>query len=308
MQTSLTSIESYASIKQNFVQLTDEKVFKREVQFAIQLIKKSPYLQKCSVESVLESVMNISQTNLTLNPVLKYAYLIPRKGKCTLEPGYQGLIKLATDTDNIVSINVQLVYEGDDCEIDMASEKKILKHIPYMALGNEKGKMLWGYSIANLQDGSRHIEIMSSKQILDIRGYSESYKYYKVKKDKGEWASCVWASNPEEMARKTIVKRHFKYLPKSDNRNLEKAIELDNQDFDFPASYEQGTYVENLLMSSAIPIEREREIHQSLHSGAMTNSEAGEIIEYLKENQLDPISSGSNYQAKDIQKKLTNEA
>ena len=182
----ITNEKFYASIKENFVEMTNEKTFKREINFAIQLIKKNSALQACSVDSVLEAVLNISQTNLTLNPVLKYAYLIPRKGKCILEPGYQGLIKLATDTDNIVSINVQLVYEGDDCEIDLATDKKILKHIPYLINGNERGKIIYGYSIAMLQDGSRHVELMSIKQILDIREYSESYKYFKKKKSRRE--------------------------------------------------------------------------------------------------------------------------
>ena len=240
MEQQLTVIDEgfYQAIQKNFVELTNEKTFKREIGFAIQILKKNPYLQKCSAESVIESVMNISQTNLTLNPVLKYAYLIPRKGKCILEPGYQGLIKLATDTDNIISINVQLVYEGDECEIDLASEKKILKHIPYLLTGEEQGKIIFGYSIAMLQDGSRHVEIMSSKQVYDVMEYSESYKHYKKKKAKGEWASCVWVDNAPEMYRKTIVKRLFKYLPKSDNKNLEKVIELDNKDYDFPMSYE----------------------------------------------------------------------
>lgn len=302
----------YQGIKENFVQLTDEKNFKREVGFAIQILKSNQYLQKCSRESILQAVYNVSQTGLTLNPVLKYAYLIPRRNKnkdlvCVLEPGYQGLIKLATDTDNINSIEVQLVYEGDEVEIDLASDEKIKKHIPYLLTGKEQGKILWGYSVAKLQDGSRHVEYMSIDQIHKVRGCSESFKSYTAKQSKGQWASSVWVTDEPEMCRKTIVKRHFKYLPKSDNNQLEKAIELDNQDYDFPASYEQGTYVENLLMSSAISTEREREIHQSLHSGTMTNSQASEIIEYLKENQLDPINSGSSYQQTDIKNKLAAE-
>lgn len=307
METKLTVIDEkfYDSIKPTFVQLTNEKVFKREIGFAIQALRKNTYLQSCSIESVLEAVSNISQTNLTLNPVLKYAYLIPRKGKCVLEPGYQGLIKLATDSDSIISINVQLVYEGDDCEIDLASDKKILKHVPYLLTGKEKGKILFGYSSALLKGGSIHVEIMSIKQILDVREYSESYKHYKSKKEKGEWASTVWESDAPEMCRKTIVKRHFKYLPKSENKYLEKAIELDNEDYDFPLSYEQGNYIESLLMSSAIPNERENEIYRALHNGDMKSKEAGECIEYLLEHQQDPIDAGKHYQQGDIQNKLS---
>lgn len=294
----------YKPIKEKFIKLLDEKSFMKEIGFAIQIISASDVLQKCSQQSILEAVYNISQTSLTLNPVLKYAYLIPRKGKCLLEPGYQGLIKLATDTDNIISINVQLVYEGDECEVDLASERIIEKHIPYQVLGNEKGGIKFGYSIATLQDGSKHCEIMSYRDIMDVREYSESYKYYKKEKDNKSWVSCVWITDEPEMCRKTIVKRHFKYLPKSDNKHLEKAIELDNQDYDFAATYEQGNYIESLLMSAAIPEKQEREIYNTLHNNDFTSKRAAKCIEYLLEHQQDPIDAGKTYQQRDITKKL----
>ena len=91
----------YKPIKEGFIKVSNEKKFKIEINFAIQALKKNSYLQKCSVESVLESVLNISQTGLSLNPVLNYAYLVPMKGKCVLMPGYQGLIKLVTDAGSV---------------------------------------------------------------------------------------------------------------------------------------------------------------------------------------------------------------
>lgn len=290
----------YKPIHQNFVKLADEKAFKREVGFAIQIIKGNTALQKCDANSVLEAIYNISQTGLTLNPVLNYAYLIPRKGKCCLDPGYQGLIKLATDTDNITSINVQLVYQGDEVEIDLATDQKILKHIPYQLTGKEQGPILYGYSVATLQDGTKHVEIMSLKQIYEIRDYSESYKYEKDK----PYKNSPWFKNEPEMCRKTIIRRHFKYLPKSDNKRLEKAIELDNQDYDFPATYEQGNIIEGLLMSAAIPEKVEREIYRTLHDNQFTQKRAQECIEYLEANQADHIDGAKNYNQGDIQKKL----
>ena len=308
MNTTLLLKESdYKPIKNSFVKLTDEKTFKREIGFAIQIIKKSPYLQKCSAESVLESVYNISQTGLTLNPVLNYAYLIPRKGKCILEPGYQGLIKLATDSPSINSIEVHLVYQGDDVEVDLASPEKVKKHIPYLITGNKQGDVVFGYSVATLADGTRHIEIMSLKQILDVRECSESYKHYSAKQKKGEWASCVWISDAPEMYRKTIVKRHFKYLPKTEDTRLEKAIELDNQDYDFPATFEQGNYIESLLINAAIPEKREREIYRALHDNEFTQKRAEDCIQYLKDNQRDAIESGHRYSQTDIKNKLSKE-
>ena len=308
MNTSVMLQEStYKPIKGNFIKLTNEVIYKREIGFAIQIIKKNQYLQKCTLESVLEAVYNISQTGLSLNPVLKYAYLIPRKGKCVLEPGYQGLIKLATQSPSITAIEVQLVNEGCEVDIDSASNEKIKSHIPYIVNGKEQGDIVFGYSVVTLSDGNRHIEIMSKKQIHEVRGYSDSYKNYIDKKKKGQWASSVWITDEPEMFRKTIVKRHFKYLPKNDDDHLQKAIELDNQDYNFPATFEQGNYIESLLSRATIPEKREREIHRALYNGEFTQKRAQECIQYLLENQADPIASGHSYNQTDIKHKLNKE-
>ena len=305
--------EFYASIQDQFVKQLDDKAFKREVSFAVQILKANPYLQKCDANSVLNAVLNISLTGLTLNPVKKYAYLVPRYDNskkaliCNLDPSYQGLIKLATDTGSINSIEVQLIYEGDKVEIDMASDKKVISHIPYFLNDKDKGNIVAGYSLAQLNTGGRHVEIMSKKEIEDIRSYSESYKAFKA----GKIKTCVWDernSASQEMYRKTIIKRHFKYLPKSSSTpQLEEALKLGESDFDFPMSYNQATYIESLLMTCAIPENREREIYQAMAKDSYTSNEAGEVIEYLEQNQRDPVASGDYYNASDIQKKFDND-
>lgn len=295
------SEDFYKSIKSGFIKVSNEKKFRVEINFAIQALKKSEYLQKCSAESILESVMNISQTGLSLNPVLKYAYLVPMKGKCVLMPGYQGLIKLVTDAGSVKAIEVHLIYQGDDCVLDLASAEKVVKHIPYILTGKDKGEILGGYSVGTLVDGGRHIEVMSKKDIENIRGYSESYKYAISNGKK----NSPWQTDEDEMFRKTIVRRHFKYLPKSESKELEKALELDNADYDFPASFEQGNYIESLMMSAGIPEKVEREIYRTLHDNEFTQKRAAECIEYLKEHQVDPIAAGKNYNQGDITEKLS---
>ena len=291
----------YKPIKSGFIKVSNEKKFRVEINFAIQALKKSEYLQKCGAESILESVMNISQTGLSLNPVLGYAYLVPMKKKCVLMPGYQGLIKLVTDAGSVKAIEVNLIYEGDDCVIDLASVEKVVKHIPYIMTGNDKGAIRGGYSIGMLNEGGRHIEVMSRNDIENIRGYSESYKYA----EKEGYNNSPWHTNEEEMFRKSIVRRHFKYLPKSDNKQLEKALELDNEDYDFPATFEQGNYIESLLMSSGIPEKTEREIYRALHDNEFTQKRAAKCIEYLQEHQVDPIDAGKTYNQGDISTKLS---
>lgn len=298
-QVTVIQEEFYKSIKPRFISQTDKETFTREINFAIQALKKNQYMQGCDANSVLDAVLNVSQTGLSLNPVLNYAYLVPHKGKCVLYPGYQGLVKLATDTGSVTSIEVNLIYEGDEVVLDLASDKKIEKHIPYLLKGNPKGKIRGGYSLANLPDGSKHVEIMSLQDIHDVREYSESYKNDVKKGTK----NSPWIHSESEMCRKSILKRHFKYIPKSDkNEKLIKAIELDNKDYDFPITMNQGNYIENLLITSSVDEKTQNDIYNNLSD--MTQKRAKECIDYLQENQKDAITQGTNYSQTDIQNKL----
>ena len=72
----------------------------------------------------------------------------------------------------------------------------------------------------------------------------------------------------------------------------------------FGLDYNDGSLLESLLLTSAIQPELEREIHQRFYAGVLSQEEGERIIEYLKNNQRDPISGGFNYQAEDIKYKL----
>ena len=85
---------SLIKAEQKFLSIEPEKA-KRELGFAAQIFEQNPSLQKCDPVSIINAVVNVARTSITLNPVLKLAYLIPRKNKCVLEFSYVGLIKIS---------------------------------------------------------------------------------------------------------------------------------------------------------------------------------------------------------------------
>lgn len=255
----IISKEHLKTVKKSFLDQSglDEMVFDKEVSFAVQIAQKNPYLQKCTPESALKAILNVAQVGLTLNPVKKEAYLIPRynSGSRTMEvcldPSYIGLIKLVTDAGGVSSINSQLIYEGDEIEISLGDEKPIKKHNPYFLAGNEKGDIVGVYSRAILNDKTEHVEIMSRMDVLEIRSRSESYKAF----SDGKIKSTTWVTDEGEMFRKTVVKRHTKYLPKStDSEHLQNAIELSNQSMGFqePLTHGYWAFVESKLERSTL--------------------------------------------------------
>lgn len=264
-----------------------ESDFKKEVSFAVQLASANPYLQQCTPDSALKAILNVAQIGLTLNPVRKEAYLVPRwnsklqQNEVCLDPSYIGLIKLATDSGIVKSINCQLIYSGDEIEIDLSEENPIRKHTPYILTGKDKGEIIGVYSVATLRDGSKHAELMGRSEIESIRERSEGYKAFKLGKTK----SNVWVSDEGEMFRKTVIKRHCKYLPKSGDK-LYKAIEVSNyaSGFDEGLSHSLWAYVESKLESSILDEPRKEAMRLELEK-YQYKWEADKMLEYLEQYQ-----------------------
>lgn len=264
-----------------------EADFKREVSFAVQIASSNPYLQKATPDSALKAILNVAQIGLTLNPVKKEAYLVPRWNsklqvtEVCLDPSYIGLIKLATDSGIVKSINCQVIYQGDEVEIDMSEEYTIKKHVPYFLTGKPKGNIIGAYSIATLRDGSKHCEIMGREEIETIRDRSEGYKAYKDGKTK----SSVWTSDEGEMFRKTVIKRHTKYLPKSGDK-LYKAIEVSNYagGFSDTLTHSYWAYVDEKIRTSILPVDEQTRLSDEL-SGYEYKWQADKMLEYLMDNQ-----------------------
>lgn len=280
--------------------LLTEPVIAKEISFALQIINGNPKLAETTNESKLQSVMNVANIGLSLNPALKEAYLLPRwdyrtkTTLCCLEPSYQGLIKLLTDTGSVKSVEAQLVREGELFECELGTSPKI-KH--QKNFGSGKNSIVGVYAVAILHDGRKQVEMMDKSELDEIKSMSESFKAF----TDGKIKDCVWVQHEGEMCRKTVLRRITKYLPKTDQWDkVATAIQLDESDY--KASHGKQDYIESLLANSNFS-EDKKQLYEGLVPD-MSNVEANNLIADLKDNQLDPIQSGNNYTQTDILKKL----
>lgn len=197
--------------------------FNKEVEFAVQILSKNDYLASAKPDTIMNALKNIALTGLSLSPVLKYAYLIPRKNKgvleCVADVSYIGLCKILTDTGSVKAIKAAVVYSNEPFDIELGSGGYV-KHKPYFGSGG-KGQRLGCYSIATLHDGSHHIHWMYAEDIERIKQRSEA-----VKAGRGS----VWDSDPDEMWKKTTIKQHTKTLPKTERAEAAaNAVALDHE-------------------------------------------------------------------------------
>lgn len=185
-----------------FEQINPNKA-KSELGFAMQIFQNNPTLQRCDPQSILNAVVNVARTSITLNPVMKLAYLIPRKNKCVLEFSYMGLVAMLRDNGCIKSISAHIVYEDENFEFDLANNK--IRHLPkYAQSENEHNlrKIIGCYSRATLPNNEVVYEFMPMWEIEKVKRSSEGSdnKY------------SAWQTWKDEMIKKSVIKRHFKML------------------------------------------------------------------------------------------------
>lgn len=180
--------------------------------------RKTPALMKCNVPSLLGAVMQAAQLGLEPGSALGHCYLLPfGNGKandglsnCQLIIGYRGMIDLARRSGQLVSIGAYLVHEGDDFHYQLGLHPDI-QHVPDPDC--EDRPVTHVYAVANLKDGGVQFEVLSRKAIEKTRSYSKAAT-------KGPWVDH-W----DEMAKKAVVRRLFKYLPIS--IETARAIQVD---------------------------------------------------------------------------------
>lgn len=170
--------------------------------------RRTPALLKCAPESFFGAVMQCAALGLEPGSALGHCYLLPfgngkdNQGRpnAQLIIGYRGMIDLARRSGQIVSINAYAVYEKDDFTYQLGLHPDI-RHVP--SADADRGHLTHVYAVAQLKDGGVQFEVMSRADIEAIRAQSKAGK------------SGPWVSHYDEMAKKTVVRRLFKYLPVS---------------------------------------------------------------------------------------------
>ena len=197
--------------------LSDESVnWEKEKQFAIQALQANDYLSGVAAKnqaSLQNAIVNVASIGISLNPALKHAYLVPRKGGVCLDLSYMGLLHLAQSSGVILWGQCKVVRANDTYQ--NAGLSKEPTHIANTF--GDRGDIVGAYCTVKTVDGDFLTEEMNITEIFDIRARSEAYKR----------KSGPWKTDEGEMIRKTVVKRAYKYWPKCER--LGSAIQMLNE-------------------------------------------------------------------------------
>lgn len=290
------SQEIIQSIEPEFNRVASHVNFEREFQFAMQLLKSGVYTDNNNKvhggyllntalkhpESLKMAIMSTATIGISLNPALKHAYLVPRGGKICLDVSYMGMVHLACDSGGIKWVQASVVKENDTFTYSLG-EKPVHSFSPF----GDRGKVVGVYSVAKT-DGDEYLcEFMTIEEVNAIRNRTDAWQKY----EKKEIKSCPWATDPDEMAKKTVIKRASKLWPKTDKLSrLHMAIEKDNEangiDFKEEAKVENATVNQIQLIRGMVEkLERTEEAFCS-HLGKTFNKNIS-TVEDLNEKEAE---------------------
>jgi recombination protein RecT len=195
----------------------DAQKFASVVKTAVQ---RNTDLLKCDRQSLWQACTAAATTGLMPDgrEGVIVAYADRKRGIDMAQwiPMIAGIKKLVRNSGEISDWGVYVVHENDPFRFELGDEPYI-KHRPTLG---DPGPMVAVYSVVTFKTGEKSREVMSLAEINKARNVSKQAN------------GPAWRDWPEEMARKTVARRHSKYLPMSTDIEamLLRGIEAEDMD------------------------------------------------------------------------------
>lgn len=266
---------------------------------AKQALTKSDYIMKIAAgdaNAVHGALMQSAILGLDLTEGKRQGWLLPRKnqnGKTViqLQVGYKGVEAIHQRMGVIDRLVIRVVRENDDFEWsgDDAEKPRHEAKPNWFASDEERGKISGAFAITYFPDGSINVVTAPITDIFERhRDRSESYKSYKAKTDKGEWAySPPWVTDEKSMVEKTMAYIAAKQWPANirddgqSSKILETLHETDVADYNYQYTAQQKEafygFIENndslgmYLFSKRVDIE----VYIALYKGLISSVPRG---------------------------------
>jgi len=169
------------------------------------ILKSTPALRECTQQSLIGAVIQTAQLGLQPGN-MGHIHLIPFRNNGVKEVqlviGYKGFVELINRSGKASVLNAEVVYENDQFQYEQGLNP-ILRHIP---VATNRGEKIGVYCIAK--------NLLANEKVFIYLHKEEVEKVHKASKARSSQYS-PWATWPEEMWKKTAVKRISKLLPLS---------------------------------------------------------------------------------------------
>jgi recombination protein RecT len=179
--------------------------YSRMVRSVMNAVSTTPIIAQCTPASIFLASVKGMALGLEPNGALGHAYLVPFRDngtwKAQFMPSYKGMIELAMRTGKVSSIYAHEVCEHDSFEYELGDSK----HIHHIPNASDRGNTIGYYAVVKYSDGAADFEYMTMQDVNKVRASSKT----------ADKSYSPWKSWPDEMGKKTAVKRLMKRVPMS---------------------------------------------------------------------------------------------
>jgi len=175
-------------------------------------LNKNQNLVNADRNSLLQTFMDSAKDGLYLDGKEASAVLYGNQVKYI--PMVEGVIKVLHNSGLIKSICAEVVYENDLFDYELGTAPKIT-HKPLIT--GDRGKPICVYAVAITTNGGEYMELMNMSEIEKCRAVSRG----------STSPHSPWVKWFDQMAKKTVIHRIAKRLPKNDAINSVVRIDDD---------------------------------------------------------------------------------
>ena len=176
-------------------------------------LNKNPKLLQADKNSLLQTFMSAAKDGLYLDG--REAAAVQYGQSVQYIPMVEGIIKVLHNSGLIKTISAEVVYENDLFDYELGTKPQ-LTHKPLIV--GDRGKPICVYAIAVTTNGGEYMELMNMQEIEKCRAVSKA----------SSSPHSPWVKWFDQMAKKTVMHRIAKRLPKNDAINSVVAVDDDN--------------------------------------------------------------------------------
>lgn len=204
------------------------------------------YLEKCAdirdftPESFVHAVLTGAEIGLPIDGRLGYA--VSYSGKLAFQPDYKGIVAVARRSGLVTDCHANVVRS---CDKFSMYEDESGQHFRYEPKLDGDGPVTGAIAVLKLADGTHRCVWMSAADLTKVQSVAKTQK--------------VWNAWPDEMRKKTVLKRALKLYQDTDS-TLSRALEIDDEMYD-PDKATRTTKLDarSVLESAAPPLDPEDE-------------------------------------------------